>query len=541
MIVAQKNALIKWRSVLASAALTPLAALVGHTADNPDAQLLDAYQNFNQGMGGKPQGFAVLSQLFSSLDHNGDGSTPSELDQAETIANAAMRASAALRNLMHDLDGDMIVTQKEIETGFESRANARFGDIRLQKAQLAVRQRNTIQKIMSADVNKNGTLEGTELLTTPAMDGRAGIGLMQNKQYGLARALLAADPNSDNLLTEAEAFGLISSVSIHFNSIVDSRLTPPPQSDGQCQPVKVNQDSDLILVGAYEGSQVSTIAMAGQDKDTSAAAIMIERGEKPLTIVLSSYDAMVWKFSGNVARVAKVVAVSNQENPKDGKGAVGIVGIPGEKVEFFTSANCLQGAYEQGSGARAQLSALTGRAPGKFVGEYEIGVLSLPSGQNVKQETSENLVLDAVDNWAKRQMNNRLAEFGKSKTSIDSAQLNWMAKNVIRFNTGGIADFVLKDVVSAAKAEDYEVLPQQTGLLQLVKATALTIEETDSSGETFKVEAPMRYPAGLAGSHSVTFIVNEGVAPPAGDPGHSTVKSESCKDAADENKAACGK
>jgi hypothetical protein len=40
---------------------------------------------------------------------------------------------------------------------------------------------------------------------------------------------------------------------------------------------------------------------------------------------------------------------------------------------------------------------------------------------------------------------------------------------------------------------------------------------------TYVVLAPMRYPAGLYGAHSVTFIISEGVPRPEGNPGHSAV------------------
>ncbi len=44
-----------------------------------------------------------------------------------------------------------------------------------------------------------------------------------------------------------------------------------------------------------------------------------------------------------------------------------------------------------------------------------------------------------------------------------------------------------------------------------------------SAGNTYVVIKPMRYPAGLYGAHSVTFLVEAGVSKPEGNPGHSRV------------------
>jgi hypothetical protein len=220
----------KWLSILASVALVPLGAGASHAAEKPSPRLVEAYQQFNQGMGGRAQRFAILSQLFSSLDRNGDGISPSELDRAEMIAGASMRASNASMKLIYDLNGDMKVTQKEIETVLELNANLLQGDRKFLKAQMAVRQRTNIQNIMKADANKNGAIEGTELLTPRAVERSGGIGGFANRQHELARALLAADPNSDNLVTEEEAFALVSSIPRDIQNPDSLQLALPPRS-----------------------------------------------------------------------------------------------------------------------------------------------------------------------------------------------------------------------------------------------------------------------------------------------------------------------
>jgi hypothetical protein len=77
-------------------------------------------------------------------------------------------------------------------------------------------------------------------------------------------------------------------------------------------------------------------------------------------------------------------------------------------------------------------------------------------------------------------------------------------------------------VMASRPAEKYRVLPLQAGLIQLVQSGALT---RDRSGE-FLIQKQMRFPAGLYGGYSVTFLLLRGVPLPEGDPGHSIVISE---------------
>jgi hypothetical protein len=77
-------------------------------------------------------------------------------------------------------------------------------------------------------------------------------------------------------------------------------------------------------------------------------------------------------------------------------------------------------------------------------------------------------------------------------------------------------------VVAAAPAVAYEVLPQQAGLSQLLRAGVLKRQ-----GDSYLVLRPMpRLPAGLYGAHSVQFVLGPGVPMPPGNPGHSSIRDE---------------
>jgi hypothetical protein len=59
----------------------------------------------------------------------------------------------------------------------------------------------------------------------------------------------------------------------------------------------------------------------------------------------------------------------------------------------------------------------------------------------------------------------------------------------------------------------------QTGLVQLLTAGAVT---QNDSGE-YIVRQKIRFPAGLSGADSVTFLIMKGTPYPDGDPAHSCV------------------
>ena len=92
-----------------------------------------------------------------------------------------------------------------------------------------------------------------------------------------------------------------------------------------------------------------------------------------------------------------------------------------------------------------------------------------------------------------------------------------------RFTPGGIVDIAPQDVVAPGKVERYEVLPQEAGLLQLMRTGALK----RTKDGYFLIRKPIpRFPASLAGAHGVKFILGKGLAMPAGNAGHSPVYSE---------------
>ncbi len=108
------------------------------------------------------------------------------------------------------------------------------------------------------------------------------------------------------------------------------------------------------------------------------------------------------------------------------------------------------------------------------------------------------------------------------KTPSEGQELSATERDLKRFHPGGVIMIDAKSVIAPKPVEPYEVLPQQAGFVQLIKAGL--VQRRDNA---FLVLKPIsRFPAGLYGAHSVQFILGPGIAMPAGDPGHSSVRDE---------------
>jgi hypothetical protein len=109
-----------------------------------------------------------------------------------------------------------------------------------------------------------------------------------------------------------------------------------------------------------------------------------------------------------------------------------------------------------------------------------------------------------------------------SNIVVQTPSMRSLEADLRRFNPGGVMEIDASKVISLVPATPYDVLPEQASLLQLMRSGAIT---RNRDGE-FLIQRKIRYPAGLAGAHSVKFLLLKGVPQPDGDPGHSSVISE---------------
>lgn len=444
--------------------------------------------------GNNASALSTFSGLFLEIDRDGNGVSLEDIDLVEKVWNAQTRSQIIVEKLRYDLDGDLVVTRHEVESYLEYELGRRLrrttgnGNADMQKREMAKR----IDRIMKGDADSNDRIEGIEMSAVDPERNRDYGG--RNWQVTLARAMLKADPDGNGVLTEAETFALLGQVFAGLENIAPVRRLGEMATN--CPAVAAPKDGKLILFGTYEGASVSTVSVTGQDNETSTATIDVESGVEPVTLVISSYDAMVWQFTGATDRISKVYIGSLHRNPVDDKAAAGVTGLPKAKVEFFWSRNCFKYFHKTESTeatlAAAQVAKQAGRPADMVLGTYASHVVSVPSGK-------------LADDNAKKQ----------------AKSADWLEREMFRFYPGGIDKIDLAKVVSETKAENYQVLPQQAGLLQLVREGAL---QADDGG--FRILKKIRFPAGLNGAHSVRFIIGKDVPTPDGDPGHSKVVSE---------------
>ena len=258
-------------------------------------------------------------------------------------------------------------------------------------------------------------------------------------------------------------------------------------------------DDMLVFFGGYEGSAISSVSVVGQDRETDAARLIIEEGDTPLYIMAASYEPMIWQIEGATDRVAQFVTARNRNS---GDVGAGVTGLPGERVTFLES-GCLRYFYKLNSKggltAREKWSDIAGRAPDVMHGSYTINSISLPSGESQK----------------------------KNEPGFDDIINLESEYSAFDFKVDGVAKIHPDTVVAPGPVETYEILPSRAGVQQLLATGHL--ERTKKGLRIVKPFA--RFPSGLTGAHSVKFILPDGMAMPAGNPGHSAVVRE--------NDAAC--
>jgi len=252
-------------------------------------------------------------------------------------------------------------------------------------------------------------------------------------------------------------------------------------------------DDLVVAFGSYEGDAVSTASLVGQDDVTGTSRVVVEPGTAQLYVVLSSYEARIWRFEGETSRIGRVVVVGYAKQGVTGIGAARVVDLSGPES---TLPLWYEGAGPEAHEARTAIEAALGRALDTFAGSYQVGSVTLPFVAVVTSAPGS---------------------FPEVPPGFDQ----WLYTMGTFYRAGGIVGVDAAAVVPTGIAEPYVVLPQEFGLAQLVASGAL-----QSWGGALYIAQPTRFPAGLAGAHAVSFVLGRGVPMPEGDPGHSCVLSE---------------
>jgi len=274
-----------------------------------------------------------------------------------------------------------------------------------------------------------------------------------------------------------------------------------------------SEKARIVLLSAYETYALSSVTLGSQDAVVYAGRVVVEQGREPLYLVIPTSSATIWQFSGAVERIERVVMSSSEAAPKIGNAQqpnatrpslVGATGIAPERVSFFGRPDCVRYFSEIPSSSSLQAIAAIRNAIGKdpdvVAFKHYVNSFAVPSGKidMPGDELQQPLI-------AKKQVGS-----GRARDAM------------YQFFRGGVVDIDPMAVVASTPAAAYEVLPAQAGLAQLLATGALT---QNNSGE-YIVRQKIRFPPGLYGAHSVTFLIMKGTPYPDGDLGHSCAVME---------------
>lgn len=410
-------------------------------------------------------GRATIMSAFFSQDRNGDG----QLDEGERAlgGNGGFTTDMRRKEDFSDPNNDGIVTMAEAFATASERARL-----------IVERTFDTqLSNLLKLDPDGDGQLTADELET-------------------IARARFGSfDKDGDGLLnTEEQAVLKIGQQSVLNDQV--RRL-----SFAQCVFDPPAAAERIYLISAYEAGTLSTVTVAGQDRETETAIIEIEPGTEPLYIVASSYTPMIWRVTGAVERVARFHASA--------RGGVGVVGLPKQKVRVISDRECLPSLYQETRNGRSNLGdtgLLFDRPVAGIVPYYTVGAVKLPSQAMTpdQEQPKRGTKLPAPP-----------LSLARLKPT-DPDALNAL----MHFSPGGIVDLDPATVVASEKAEPYVVLPQEAGLVQLLQEGSLSRQ----ANGVYRIDKPVaRFPAGLSGAHSVRFQLGTDVPLPAGSAGHSSV------------------
>ena len=522
----------------------------------------------------------IARDQFAYFDADGDGKISSADDDLHALmASSSRRAGMLLSFITADLDGDGAVTADEVRRFFAYQRRVGARHLGQQGASQHQQTETAIATFMKADTDGDGRITFAEMLAAArALDEQ--IKARPNLLPGqLSRQVASFDTNGDGAVSLAEfesAYeSLFRTVDTDGNGVVSAeeltryrnRLAEPSeavrrdaeeaakrrdaarqlenaelarqeqqrqavarervakieQARTPCAMPKASSPAKVILLGAYETDALSNTTLGSQDVVIQAGTITIEAGSEPLYLVVSTYAAEIWQFTGATDRIEHLVLATATTLASNGQiiPLVGATGLPASRITFLSGTGCLPYFSEAPSidatATASKVAEQTGKAADVVIGRYQPGSISLPSG-DIKNDTGEEPPLLIVQ----KSMGTPTIEGDAKRIVIRTPSVRDLAVDLLRYNPGGIIAIDPAAVVSAAPAEAYDVLPQQAGLIKLSQKGALT---QNRSGE-YLIHEKIRYPAGLKGGHLVKFLLLKGVPEPDGDPGHSDVISE---------------
>lgn len=529
-------------------------------------------QVFVNRLGGNPTLERFLQNVrseFRQLDADGDGQLRSaDADIHAWMAASAQRAMVLTMVMRADLDGDGTVTEEEIRRvlAYDRRSMTPAGAETQREQQIEA----AVKQMLAADANRDGRVTVAEVVAfakAQADQQRGtdrGMGRVMSERI---RQMIALAGEGKDVVTLAEieprAEALFRTVDADGNGTVAvdelKAYRERPQAPGAetqqaaqqaaklreerirqaeavrlrkeqelragCEMPKASDSAKVVVLSAYESDALANVTIGSQDVATRTGTVNVEAGNEPVYVVMVTFRPVIWRFTGATDRIERVVLAGHNTR---GNGAspdevplTGLTGIAKERVTFLQKPNCLGYFTETPSGKAAGVLARvrqdTGKDAAAVGAHYAVAGFDVPSAviRQSERDRSRRPMLVI------RKQEGSLVIKGDADVVIETGRDN-LSSEFQRFYPGGMVSIDPATVVASRPVEAYEVLPNQAGLIQLVKSGALK----QNRGGEFLITRKIRFPAELHGAHSARFLLLKGVPEPDGDPGHSCVISE---------------
>ncbi len=336
------------------------------------------------------------------------------------------------------------------------------------------------------------------------------------------KQLLELDPNGDGVLTANELDNIASKtfslLDKNHDSIIDinekksvmnantlldnySRVVNISSIElrKKCAFPQVKNGTKLIRLEVDKGKALSPVTIGGQKQTTRSAAINIKT-RTPIYLVITSREPTIWQFTGNTDLVEHIIVSNLTKN----NSTSGVTGLHRSQVTL-TSIGCIGKnytsiLYSSLTKLRAVLKYLLGKFP------YII------------EKKSAAGIIDIYDNKISYDPER------SDKTMPFSPKFLYMKGNP-KIPKYGIVDIFPDEVIADSDVEEYKILPDMVGIVQMVNEAL--IKPLDPYYKKFLILKEIDYIPTIIprSSTHLKFFVPKGMKPPE-DIGNSCVIME---------------
>lgn len=420
---------------------------------------------------------------FQSLDLDANGFSQADLDLAMQTGNARVRSRIMIQWLARDLNWDGKVTREELRASLMQQARrplgAAAGQVAPTEEQVETALAQLIDKTGLPDPDGDGVTTLAEMragardvethrtrrrIREPDQfadhsfgavfdaDGDGTTTLAEFEQV-LDTALAVIDADGDGTLSKAEAADLNARRSRHARQSAEARhaalLAREQETRAKgCTIPQVAGSTHFVLATVGAGTALPTVSLGGDDLVTTLVRMRVERGTKPITLLVASDTAVILDVDGAVERLASVTGIG---------GPLGVRGVAPGRVHLTDPERCAlrpRHLARRGESRSALdlIAGLAGRKPNAVVTTGRVGQIAIPSGKE-----------------------RRSARFD---TEIDFARGSDAGPLWERFRArvpGGLVSVDPASVISRETPRRYGILPYEAGLARMIETGQLAL------------------------------------------------------------------